>query len=174
MRTKIYKFWDFDGTLSDSPLPEAGKEQYKIVKGVDYPFLGWWGRPESLDLNIHNIELNPVLKPELIKSLQDSNIYNFILTARIMKLQNYIKAVLIKNGINIELFKGFSYVSDRDKGQRILDMIAGHEDIISEIHVYDDREKEFVVLEKVRHIIEGYGIKYNVIKVDIDADFNRK
>lgn len=174
MRTQIYKFWDFDGSLADSPLPEPGKEQYKKVKGVDYPYTGWWGRPESLTLEIHDVQLNPVLKPILLDSMDKENERNFILTSRLSKLKEEVKAILVHNGIELEKFDGFSFFNNIDKGQRILDIIMGLEHLIDEIHVYEDREKEFIALEKARPKIEAFGIKFIVFKVDIDADFNRK
>ena len=35
-------FFDFDGTLADSPTPENGKQKYKEVTGNEYPHQGWW------------------------------------------------------------------------------------------------------------------------------------
>jgi hypothetical protein len=70
MRNKIYRFWDFDGSLIDSPLPDYGKEQYERIKGIKYPHIGWWGRVESLDLNIFDIQANPRLKSIILKSFE--------------------------------------------------------------------------------------------------------
>ena len=41
--TKV-AFFDFDGTLMNSPTPENGKIIYKEKTGVNYPYEGWWGR----------------------------------------------------------------------------------------------------------------------------------
>lgn len=172
MRTKVYEFFDFDGSLIDSPLPEYGKEMWKEVKGTEYPHLGWWGRPESLDLNVFDIKANPVVKQALLEAVEKKH-HRYILTSRILRLEKEVKAVLAHNGLD-GVFDGFSFFSPRDKGQRILDMISGHEDLVSEIKVYEDREKEFIALEIARPIIEKHGIKFTVIKVDIDHDFGRK
>lgn len=173
MRNKIYRFWDFDGSLIDSPLPDYGKEQYERIKGIKYPHIGWWGRVESLDLNIFDIQANPRLKSIILKSFETENEYNYILTSRIYKLKNEVKAVLLHNGINPESFEDFSMFTAKHKGERILDIIYANEESIKEIHVYEDRDKEFLVLEEVRTIIESYDIKYLVHEIKIDEDFNR-
>ncbi len=165
MRNKVYNFFDFDGTLMVTPLPDPGKSVWKEVKGTDYPHLGWWGKPHSLDLEVFDIQANP----EVLAALNcgfDNGCNNYILTSRQRSLSTEVKKVLTHNGIDIDKFNGFSFASSRDKGQRILDIIAGFEDLISEINVYEDREKEFIVLENVRLLIEGYGIKYNIHKID--------
>jgi hypothetical protein len=61
----------------------------------------------------------------------------------------------------------------KHKGERILDIIYANEESIKEIHVYEDRDKEFLILEEVRTIIESYDIKYLVHEIKIDEDFNR-
>ncbi len=172
MRNQVYNFFDFDGSLIDSPLPEFGMEKWKEAKGSEYPHKGWWGRPESLDLSVFDIKANPVVKQALIHAAEKDQ-KCFILTSRISRLKNEVKAVLEYNGL-MDHFHDFSFFSAKDKGLRILDMIYSYEEDIAEINVYEDREKEFVALEASRAAIEAFGIKFNVIKVDIDHDFGRK
>lgn len=169
MRTKIYNFWDFDGTLMHTPLPDPGKTVWKDVKGTDYPHLGWWSKPESLNLEVFDIRANEDVKAALLAGFENGSA-NYILTSRVRHLSNHIKDVLAHNDIDVTKFTGFSFASARNKGQRILDYIAGFEDLISEINVYEDRDKEFVVLEEVRPTIEGYGIKYTVHRIENQDD----
>ena len=42
--------YDFDGTLVNTPVPEVGMAQYLEATGVPWPFQGWWGRKESLEV----------------------------------------------------------------------------------------------------------------------------
>ena len=55
--TKI-EIYDFDGTLVDTQLPDTGKPIWKEKTGEDWPYKGWWGRVESLDMDV--FEQKPV------------------------------------------------------------------------------------------------------------------
>ena len=48
--------YDFDGTLIKTPEPELGKKIWKEKTGEDYPHKGWWGKRESLDIDIFEHE----------------------------------------------------------------------------------------------------------------------
>jgi FMN phosphatase YigB (HAD superfamily) len=39
--------FDFDDTLFHTPKPEQGEQIWKEKTGTDWPYSGWWGRPES-------------------------------------------------------------------------------------------------------------------------------
>jgi hypothetical protein len=49
--TRIAVF-DFDGTLSDTPMPDTGRIEYEKITGSPWPHKGWWGRPETLDMDV--------------------------------------------------------------------------------------------------------------------------
>lgn len=166
MKSKVYRFFDFDGTLIDSPMPDEGKIIWKDKKGFDYPYLGWWGRPESLDLSVFDIKANDKVKYELLKSFENND-RTYILTSRLKKLKESVFNVLKHNDIDITKFTGFSFFTDQDKGQRILNIIEDEKNEIKEIHVYEDRDKEFVVLNAIRPILESLGIDYYVHEVKI-------
>lgn len=165
MKAKIikYKFYDFDGTLIDSPMPDEGRIHWKKIKGTEYPHLGWWGREESLDLSVFDIKAFDNIKNDLEKSF-DNGDKCWILTSRLKKLSNNVIDVLKYNNIDINKFDGMSFFNGRDKGQRILDIIKNEENEIEEIQVFEDREKEFIVLEDIREYLEKLGIKYIIHK----------
>ena len=50
--------FDFDQTLMDTLGKEEGLKIWKEKTGQDYPHKGWWGRKESLDLDVFDIEPN--------------------------------------------------------------------------------------------------------------------
>lgn len=50
---KRIAIFDFDGTLIDTDTPESGKPLWLEEFGFEWPFKGWWGRPESLDSRIY-------------------------------------------------------------------------------------------------------------------------
>ena len=52
-KIKRIAIFDFDGTLIDTDTPESGKALWQKEFGFEWPFKGWWGRPESLDSRIY-------------------------------------------------------------------------------------------------------------------------
>ncbi len=82
--TRIAIF-DFDGTLIDTDTPESGKALWQKEFGFEWPFKGWWGRPESLDSRIF-FQKDPKLMPGvkekgLSKNIFDNNPISKTLTA---------------------------------------------------------------------------------------------
>ena len=54
---KLVSF-DFDKTMCFTPEPEEGKVIFKNKTGLDWPHRGWWGRSETLNLEIFSIPIN--------------------------------------------------------------------------------------------------------------------
>ena len=98
---KIISF-DFDGTMCFTPEPEDGKKIYKEVTGVDWPHGGWWGRKESIDLNIFPIPVNPLVYSDYLNHLQDNQSYLILATGRLAKLQKEVELVLLDNGLRFD------------------------------------------------------------------------
>ncbi len=67
--------FDFDGTLIDTDTPESGKALWFEEFGFDWPFTGWWGRPESLDSRIYFEKNKDKLSPELYNKGMSKNIF---------------------------------------------------------------------------------------------------
>lgn len=121
MEKDVY-FFDFDGTLIDSPLKEPGMEQWGRVKGTPYPHKGWWGREESLDLTVFDIRpLQDIFN--IYKNVQNNpNIKTVLLTNRMEKLKDPIMAILKKHNITFDVY---SFKRDsRTKGDRIMDIMT--------------------------------------------------
>lgn len=66
--TKLAIF-DFDGTLINTSTPENGKVLWEKEFLFEWPFNGWWGRPESLDSRIYFDKNGSKLIEELSKKL---------------------------------------------------------------------------------------------------------
>lgn len=132
---KKISFYDFDSTLVDSPQPEWGKTKWEEKKGVEYPHIGWWGKPESLDLDVFSVKpINSVV--ELIKKdIKDPHTYVVILTSRIHKLEDTVRAFLEK--IHIYPDRYDLKKNNKSKGERVLDYFEEFPDVV-EIDVYDD------------------------------------
>lgn len=127
--------FDFDGTLINSPEKEEGKLIWKEKIGQDYPYVGWWGRKESLNTDVFDIKAFPSILNQFNqeKNTPDTNV--IILTSRMEKLRPEVENVLNLNNIvadDVILKKG-----NLDKGDVILNILKYNPDL-KEINVYDD------------------------------------
>ena len=101
MITKIISV-DFDGTLCNSVVPEEGKKIWKEKTGEIYPHVGWWGRLESLDQNVFELNLFPNVVNLIKKYNSDPNSLVIILTNRMGKFEPIIKDILDKNNLHVD------------------------------------------------------------------------
>ncbi len=154
-------FYDFDGTLIDTPMPDSGKEEWKKKTGEDYPHVGWWGRPESLSLEVFDIQPIPSVLNQLRSDTTKSDTYTVMLTSRLKKLQPYIEKILEKHNImfdELSLKEGES-----GKDDRIREYLTRFPDVTT-INIYDDREKEMVIFAKMKDEL-GDLYQINVYRV---------
>jgi hypothetical protein len=153
---------DFDQCLVNTPEEIQGKKTWEEVKGVPYPHNGWWGRKESLDLDVFDIKPYPNVLSVLRKESSRNDTYVIVLTARMEKLRPYVQAVLDANNIRVDKLDMKS--DNKTKGERILAYLAEMPEI-KEISVFDDQEKH---LDSYREIIDKLpkGVKLNIFKTD--------
>jgi len=142
--------FDFDGTLIDSPEKELGKEFWSQMTGQPYPYQGWWGRAESLDLNIFSIKPFPTVLNQLKKELSTPDTHVIVLTSRMEKLRPQVQAVLDAN--HIQVHKLDMKRSEKTKGQKILDYVNQYP-TLTEINVYEDRDTDIESYESIRVMI---------------------
>ena len=79
---KIVSF-DFDGTLFFTPEQEQGKIVFKNITGLDWPYRGWWGRKESLDLKIFSIPINQYVYDRYLMHSKDTDTHVILATGRL-------------------------------------------------------------------------------------------
>ncbi len=150
--------FDFDGTLINSPEKEEGKIQWQEKTGHPYPHMGWWGRPESLDLNVFDIKPFPIVLHQLEREQSIPDTFVIVLTSRQEKLRPQVQAVLDANNIHVDkLDMKYDW---KDKGQKILNYIKQFPDLV-EINVYDDMEEHIIAYDAIRSQMPE-GISFNV------------
>jgi len=150
--------FDFDGTLMNSPEQENGIQLWQDKMGYPYPHKGWWGRPESLDLDVFDIRPFPSVLKQLEKEVSTPDTYVIILTSRMEKLRPQLEAVLNKNNIRVD--KVDMKRSERTKGEKILRYLEEFPSI-EEINVYDDRDTDIQSYEGIRNMIPK-NIVFNI------------
>jgi len=160
------RFWDFDGTLFDTPLPEVGRDIWLEKTGNKYPHTGWWGRVESMDLTVFDIKPIQTTLKMLNDDLDDKTI-DYVLTSRLSKFTDIIKELLDRNNIKV---RGVMTKNKYDKGERIFQTVnelIGIYDI-TDVYFYDDRDKEILSANQWKSDIETLGVKFHITKIISD------
>lgn len=152
--------FDFDGTLMDSPMSETGKTQWSEKMGKPYPFSGWWGKPESLDLQVFDIKPFPSVLKQLKKEIDIPGTYVIILTSRMEKLRPQVQAVLDVNNIKVD--KLDMKRAEGNKGTKVLSYVQQLPDL-KVINVYDDRDIDLEAYEGIRNQLPT-GIEFNIYR----------
>ena len=88
--------FDFDSTLVDTPLPEAGAAAWLRVTGEAWPYAGWWGRPESLSPLLPS-RAGPAMR-DYAQSCADDGAVVVLLTGRRAHLAPAVRACLATHG----------------------------------------------------------------------------
>ncbi len=155
-------FYDMDGTLMDTPMPDVGKKKWKEVTGDKYPHQGWWGRAESLNTKVFNIKPFPAVLSQLKNDTTRPDTLTVLLTNRVEKLKPAVLKLLDSHQIAFDdysLKKG-----GQDKADRIKHFLSKYP-TATEISVFDDRKKELDVLSKLKSDI-GDDVTVNIYKAD--------
>ena len=90
---------DFDNTLFYTPEPERGKKRYEAMTGEKYPHQGWWGRKESLDMDIMSIEPNEEIVEKYRECDEDPRCMTVLCTGRLSKLSDSVRDILKRHRI---------------------------------------------------------------------------
>lgn len=154
--------FDFDGTLMNTPDPENGKQFWQDKMGRQYPYSGWWGRAESLDLDVFEIKPFPSVLNQLNKEKGTPDTAVIILTSRMEKLRPQVQAVLDANQISVD--KLDMKRAEGDKGVKVLRYVTAFPEL-EEINVYEDRDIDFEAYERIRNKIPE-DVVFNVYKAD--------
>lgn len=160
---KIIAIFDFDATLFDTPLPtKENREILRLFKGYDKP--GWWGRAESMDTDVFEINPNPWIKERYLFHKSKEHTL-FLLTGRIQKLKDTVEKLTDTHGFDFD----DKYFADGRK------TIIFKEDIIrklvkehnpSEVYFYDDRTEHIPTFRKIGDNIEDeLNIKFRLFHV---------
>ncbi len=140
------EFFDFDGTLVDTPEPEEGMRAYQAHYGQPYPHTGWWGRPESLDLAIWPMKRLPTIYPLYRRARSRADSRLILLTNRVGKLQPQVAALLAKHGMRLDALTFRQ--SSETKGDRVaawLDAVP----TVTTVHVLDDHPDQLAAVRAI-------------------------
>jgi len=157
--TKISIF-DFDGTLMRTPHPEEGKKEWETFHNEDYPHIGWWSKPESLDDAVFNIEPIESTVDDYIKEKENPNTIVIMLTGRLPHHHDQIVELLLLHNI---VFDEYHYKETGDtlgsKLHTIISLLNRYPNV-SSIEMWEDREPHATSFE-------GWG-KENGVNIEVN------
>jgi hypothetical protein len=160
--TKISIF-DFDGTLMRTPHPEEGKEEWEKSTGIEYPHVGWWSKPESLDDSVFNIQPIKSTVSDYIKELESPNTKVIMMTGRLPHQADQVEELLSLHNIEFEEYHykdtGDTLGSKLSTIINLLNKFPG----VSFIEIWEDRESHAMSFEKWGKE-NGINIKVNLVK----------
>ena len=133
--------FDFDGTTMDTLSPETGRPIYKEKTGQDWPFKGWWGRPESLDMSIFDFKPLPEVKAGFNKEAASNNTLMVSLTGRRKNLADKVESILHANGYKFDKYL-YNYGSDTlsNKLEQIGNLLKEFPSVRT-VAMFDDRNE---------------------------------
>ena len=160
--TKISIF-DFDGTLMRTPHPEDGKKEWENFYDKDYPHIGWWSKPESLDDAVFNIEPIESTVTDYLKEMGDPNTLVIMLTGRLPHHHDQVIELLMTHNI---VFDEYHYKETGDtlgsKLHTIISLLNKYPNV-SSIEMWEDREPHATSFEKWGKD-NGVSIEVNLVK----------
>lgn len=167
---KRIAIFDLDGTLLDTDTPESGKTLWEKEFGFEWPFKGWWGRPESLDSRIY-FQKDNKLMPGVKEMGLKKNIFDnapisktlaaykeqsarpdtlcILLTGRHAGVGNLVTGIL--NGKDIK-FDDYIYktgnLDTADFKIEVLNKLVMNNPDLKEITMYEDRNDHIIIFKK--------------------------
>lgn len=138
--TRIAVF-DFDGTLIDTPTHERGHKEYKAKTGNEWPHKGWWGRPDSLDMDIFDMKPIPSVIAAYRKEKATPNTLVIMLTGRIPKLSGEVKKILDANGLTFDGYFYNNLGSTLEYKIGIMDELMKEYPNVKSMILFDDRDE---------------------------------
>jgi len=139
---------DFDGTTMDTLNPDKGRPIYKEKTGQDWPFKGWWGRPESLNMDVFDFQPIPEVKAAYNKVAPNINALKVSLTGRRPNLGKLVEAILTANGYKFDKYL-FNYGSDTlsNKIEQLGKLLEEFPNV-KYVALYDDRDEHVPTFKK--------------------------
>lgn len=137
--TKLSVF-DFDGTLINTPLSTLeNKQKWSEHYGREYPYIGWWGREESMDKEVFDITSRKHVMSYYINERRAPNTMVVMLTGRPIKLSGIVEDILKDNNMYFHKYlynRGGKTISE--KIIQILDTLKENP-TIKNLEMWDDR-----------------------------------
>ncbi len=149
MKYKRLISFDFDDTLCHTPKPEDGKTIWFEKTGTVWPHNGWWGKSESIDMDIFDIPVNQWVYKKYLEAISDPENYVILATGRLKKSPGMIENVQrIVNYHNLSFDEiHLNWGGDTYKFKTLLFEQLIEKLEVKEFTMYDDRQEHLVKFE---------------------------
>ena len=139
---------DFDGTLIDTAEPIIGKQTWLEKTGTEWPHKGWWGRRESLDMDVFGCEVIDMTF-EAYKVLRlEPNTHMVMMTGRIPKLKEEVRLMLDHHLLQFdEYIYCYGATTLEFKLKKLNDYLIEYNDLRS-IEIFEDRPEHTEAFRK--------------------------
>ena len=151
--------FDFDGTLINTPEgSDEDKQKWADFYGKpEWPYLGWWGRDESLDTKVWDMKPLPEVQKAYNVAKSDPSNMVIMLTGRITKQGHLVKKILDSHGFDFDSYnykRGGDTLTDK---LRTLTHILKTNPTIKDIEMWDDRVEHFGTFEEWGERLKDLG-----------------
>lgn len=156
-KTKLSCF-DFDGTLVYTPIgsPE-NKQKWADYYGKEYPYVGWWGRDESMDTNVWDMPVIGEVFNDYRKVVDNPENVVVLLTGRLQKQENIVRQIVNDRGYRFDhyLFNNGGGTLN-NKIQHLMNLLDKYPSI-RDVELWDDRLEHFKDFEEWGRRLQEMG-----------------
>jgi len=142
--------FDFDDTLCHTPKPEDGKKIWFEKTGTVWPYTGWWGKKESIDMDVFDIPVNQWVYQKYLESISDPDNYVILATGRLKKAPGMVEGVeKILNFHNLSFdeiylnWGGDTFNFKTTLFEQLIEKLG-----VQEFIMFDDRQEHLVKFEE--------------------------
>jgi len=157
--------FDFDGTLMNTPHPEEGKKQWEEFTGKEYPHIGWWSKPESLDDAVFDIQPIETTVTDYLREKSNPDTLVIMLTGRIPHLAEQIEELLLLHNISFDEYhykgNGDTLSSKINTIKSLLNRFPN----VNQIEMWEDREPHAIEFKQWGEE-NGVNLKVNLVGGD--------
>ena len=157
--------FDFDGTLMKTPHPEEGKKQWEEFTGKEYPHIGWWSKPESLDDAVFDIQPIENTVADYLREKSNPDTLVIMLTGRLPHQAEQIEELLLLHNISFDEYhykgNGDTLTSKFNTIKSLLNRFPN----VKEIEMWEDREPHAIEFKKWGEE-NGVNLKVNLVTSD--------
>jgi hypothetical protein len=159
--------YDFDTTLIYTAEPIEGRKKWLEVKGENFPHpTGWFGKSESLNLDVFYPTLNEWTYKHYLEDIKDENNYVCLCTGRLQKMKSEVINIL-----NFHDLK-FNDVYCNTGGEtfnfkiKLFEKLISENKNVKEFKLYDDRHEHLIKFVDWRKVmLLKYDIKITIIDI---------
>ena len=154
--------FDFDGTLMKTPHPEEGKKQWEEFTGKEYPHIGWWSKPESLDDSVFDIQPIESTVEDYLKEKSNPETLVIMLTGRLPHQAEQVEELLLLHNVSFDEYhykgNGDTLTSKINTIKSLLNRFPN----VTEIEMWEDREPHAIEFKQWGEE-NGVNLKVNLV-----------